>query len=128
MNRIEKQKMGMQQNNHSDKEVLETTNQTPNRIKKHKTHNTISQIKTQKPKTNKKHVENWCGVSDLEIILVHPVLKVSDPNGADLVGAGGLGLGLSLVVEVVLCWCLRGPHLSWGLNCRTGRACGGIIM
>jgi len=60
MNRIEKQKMGMQQNNHSDKEVSETINQTPkmhNKNKKQKTKNTISQIKTQKPKTNKKHVE-----------------------------------------------------------------------
>ena len=54
------------------------------------------------------------------IILVHPVLEVSDPESANLVGAGGLGLGLSLVVEVVLCWCLRGPHLRWGLNCRIG--------
>ena len=62
MNRIEKQKIGMQQNNHSDKEDLETINQTPKshnqkKKKKHKIHNTISQIKTQKPKTNKKHVE-----------------------------------------------------------------------
>ena len=29
MNKIEKQKMGMQQNNHFDKEVLKTINQTP---------------------------------------------------------------------------------------------------
>ena len=58
MNRIEKQKIGMQQNNHPYKEVSETINQTPklhNQKKKKK--NTISQIKTQKPKTNKKHVE-----------------------------------------------------------------------
>ena len=50
MNRIEKQKIGMQQNNHSDKEVSETINQTPksHNKNKHKTHNTISQIKTQK--------------------------------------------------------------------------------
>ena len=96
----------MQQNNHSDKEVSETINQTPKLPKKkknHKTHNTISQIKTQKPKTNKKHIEKWCGVSDPEIILVHPVLEVFDPKSADLVDAGGLGLGLSLVVEIVLC-------------------------
>ena len=54
--------MCIQQNNHSDKEVSETINQTPKPLNKkkkktHKTHNTISQIKTQKPKTNKKHVE-----------------------------------------------------------------------
>ena len=54
----------MQQNNHSDKEVSEAINQTPkshNQKKKkntkHTTHNTISQIKTQKQKTDKKHVE-----------------------------------------------------------------------
>ena len=44
------------------------------------------------------------------IILVHPVPEVFDPESADLVSASGLGLGLSMVVEVVLCWCLRGPY------------------
>ena len=55
MNRIEKQKIGMQQNNHPYKEVSETINQTPKLHNQKKT--TTSQIKTQKPKTNKKHVE-----------------------------------------------------------------------
>ena len=46
MNKIEKQKMGMQQNNHSGKEVSETINQTPKLHKqkiKIKKHNLIDQ-------------------------------------------------------------------------------------
>ena len=43
MNGIEKQKMGMQQNNHSDKEALETINQTP---KPHNTHTTHTHTHT----------------------------------------------------------------------------------
>ena len=57
MNRIEKQKIGMQQNNHPYKEVSETINQTPKLHNQKKKKTTISQIKTQKPKTNKKHIE-----------------------------------------------------------------------
>ena len=43
MNKIEKQKMGMQQNNHSDKEVSETINQTPKMHNKNKIHNLTNQ-------------------------------------------------------------------------------------
>ena len=54
MNRIEKQKIGMQQNNHPDKEVLETINQTPKlhnqKKKKKKNHN----LTDQNPKTKNK--------------------------------------------------------------------------
>ena len=39
----------MQQNNHSDKEILETINQTPNRIKK--TQNTQHNLTDQNPET-----------------------------------------------------------------------------
>ena len=54
MNKIEKQKMGMQQNNHSGKEVSETINQTPkphNQKKKKKTQNTQHNLPNQNPKT-----------------------------------------------------------------------------
>ena len=54
MNRIEKQKIGMQQNNHSDKEDLETINQTPkphNQKKKKKTQNTQHNLTNQNPET-----------------------------------------------------------------------------
>ena len=53
MNRIEKQKIGMQQNNHPDKEVSETINQTPklhNQKKKKKKH----KLTDQNPKTKNK--------------------------------------------------------------------------
>ena len=53
MNRIEKQKIGMQQNNHSDKEDLETINQTPksHNQKKKKTQNTQHNLTDQNPET-----------------------------------------------------------------------------
>ena len=47
MNRIEKQKIGMQQNNHSDKEVSETINQTP------KLHNQKKKKKKPQPHNSK---------------------------------------------------------------------------
>ena len=45
MNRIEKQKIGMQQNNHPDKEVSKTINQTPklHNQKKNTQHNLTDQ-------------------------------------------------------------------------------------
>ena len=49
MNRIEKQKIGMQQNNHPYKEVSETINQTP------KLHN---QKKKKKPQPHKSKPKN----------------------------------------------------------------------
>ena len=51
--------MGMQQNNHSDKEVSEAINQTPKshnqkKKKKHKTHNTQHNLTDQNPETKNK--------------------------------------------------------------------------
>ena len=52
MNRIEKQKIGMQQNNHSNKEDLETINQTPKpHNPKKKTQNTQHNLTNQNPET-----------------------------------------------------------------------------
>ena len=52
MNKIDKQKMGMQQNNHSNKEVLETINQTSKLHIKNKKHNTTQHNLTdQNPET-----------------------------------------------------------------------------
>ena len=59
MNKIEKQKMGMQQNNHSNKEVSETINQTPksHNQKKNTKHTTQSHIS--KPRNQKRIKSTW---------------------------------------------------------------------
>ena len=51
MNRIQKQKMGMQQSNHSVKEVSETINQTPKSHNKKQTQNTQHNLTDQNPET-----------------------------------------------------------------------------